>query len=73
VQKRAKKTVKHYKQIQRVLGDHQDCVVASGTLRRLAITAGTTVGENGFSYGLLYEREQQAAEDARRRVRELVG
>ena len=27
--KRAKKTVKHYKQIQTVLGDHQDGVVAS--------------------------------------------
>ena len=73
VQKRAKKTVKHYKQIQRVLGDHQDGVVASATLRRLAITAGTTAGENGFTYGLLYAREQQAAEDARRRARELVG
>jgi CHAD domain-containing protein len=71
--KQAKKTVKHYKQIQRILGDHQDGVVAAGTLRRLAITAGTTDGENGFTYGLLYEREQQAAEDARRRVRELVG
>ena len=73
VQKRAKQTVKHHKQIQRVLGDHQDGVVASATLRRLAITAGTTAGENGFTYGLLYAREQHAAEDARRRARELVG
>jgi CHAD domain-containing protein len=73
VQKRAKQTVKHYKQIQRVLGDHQDGVVASATLRRLAITAGTTAGENGFTFGLLYAREQQAAEEARRRVREVAG
>ena len=73
VQKRAKQTVKHHKQIQRVLGDHQDGMVASATLRRLAITAGTTAGENGFTYGLLYAREQHAAEDARRRARELVG
>ena len=36
-----------------------------GTLRRLALTAGTTAGENGFTYGLLYAREQQAAEKAR--------
>jgi CHAD domain-containing protein len=71
--KGAKKTVKHYKQIQRVLGDHQDSVVATATLRRLAVTAGTTAGENGFTYGLLYAREQQAAETARRRARELVG
>jgi CHAD domain-containing protein len=73
VDKRAKKTVKHHKRIQTVLGDHQDGVVASATLRRLAITAGTTPGENGFTYGLLYAREQQAAEAAGRQVRELVG
>lgn len=72
VDKHAKKTVKRFKQIQRVLGDHQDGVVASATLRRLAITAGTTVGENGFTYGLLYAREQQAADTACKRVRELV-
>jgi CHAD domain-containing protein len=71
--KRAKRTVKQYKAIQRVLGDHQDSVVASATLHRLAITAGTTVGENGFTFGLLYAGEQQSAEDARRRARELVG
>ena len=73
IDKRAKKTVKHYKQIQTVLGDHQDGVVASGTLLRLARTAGTTAEENGFTFGLLYAREQQAAEEARTRVRELVG
>jgi hypothetical protein len=60
------------KRIQRVLGEHQDCVVASDTLRRLALTAGTTAGENGFTYGLLYAREQRTAEAARRRARELV-
>jgi len=73
VDKRAKETAKHYKQFQRVLGDHQDSVVATATLRRLAIAAGTTAGENGFTYGVLYAREQRAAEDARRRVRELIG
>ena len=73
VDNRAKKTVKHYKRIQTVLGDHQDGVVASTVLRKLAITAGTTPGENGFTYGLLYAREQQAAETARSQVREMVG
>lgn len=73
VDKRAKQKAKHYKQFQRVLGDHQDSVVASITLSRLAVTAGTTVGENGFTYGLLYAREQRAAEDARNRVCELIG
>ena len=71
--KSAKKTVKHYKKIQRVLGDHQDGVVATGTLRRLALIAGTTPGENGFTYGLLYAREQQAADKARRDARKLLG
>ena len=70
--KSAKKTVKHYKKIQRVLGDHQDGVVATGTLRRLALVAGTTPGENGFTYGLLYAREQQAAEKARHDARKLL-
>ncbi|MFG1929214.1 CHAD domain-containing protein [Mycobacterium sp. NPDC048908] len=73
VHKDAARTAKHYKQFQRVLGDHQDSVVATATLRRLALTAGTTADENGFTYGLLYAREQQGAEAARRRVRELVG
>ncbi len=71
--KNAKQTAKHYKQFQRVLGDHQDGVVASGTLRRLARIAGTTPGENGFTFGLLFAREQQAAEAARQQVRELIG
>jgi CHAD domain-containing protein len=61
----AKKTAKHYKRIQRVLGEHQDSVVASDVLRRFALVAGTTPGENGFTYGLLFAREQRIAEDAR--------
>jgi CHAD domain-containing protein len=73
VDKSAKATAKYYKQFQRVLGDHQDGVVASATLRRLALTAGTTPGENGFTFGLLYAREQHLAETARSRVGELFG
>ena len=73
VDKSAKATAKHYKQFQRVLGDHQDGVVASETLYRLALAAGTTPGENGFTFGLLYAREQQLAATARSRVRELFG
>jgi len=73
VNKRAKGTTKRYKQVQRILGDYQDGVVASDTLLRLAKIAGTTVGENGFTYGLLYAGKQQDAEQARRGVRKLVG
>ena len=67
-----KRAEKHYKRIQRVLGDHQDSVVASDVLRRFALTAGTAAGENGFTFGLLYAREQQIAETLRRRARELL-
>jgi CHAD domain-containing protein len=68
----AKRTAKHYKRIQRVLGDHQDSVVAADVLRRLALIAGTTEGENGFTFGLLYAREEQIAEDARKKARGLI-
>ena len=67
-----KKSEKHYKRIQKVLGEHQDSVVASDVLRRFALTAGTSAGENGFTYGLLYAREQQIADDARAQVRKLL-
>jgi CHAD domain-containing protein len=70
--KGAKRTIKDYKQIQSPLGDHQDTVVATGALRQMALTAGTTVGENGFSYGMLYAREQQLARQCRDDVLLLV-
>jgi CHAD domain-containing protein len=61
----AKRKVKQYKKIQTVLGDHQDTAVATGVLRQMGAAAGTTVGENGFTFGLLYAREQQIARDSR--------
>jgi CHAD domain-containing protein len=67
-----KRTIKHYKQIQSVLGDHQDTVVATATLRQMAVSAGTTVGENGFSYGMLYAREQQIARRCREEALQLA-
>ncbi|OBF54179.1 hypothetical protein A5787_05395 [Mycobacterium sp. 852002-50816_SCH5313054-b] len=70
--KRAKRTIKHYKKIQGLLGDHQDTVVATEALRQMALTAGTTVGENGFSYGMLYAREQQIARRCREGALQLV-
>jgi CHAD domain-containing protein len=70
--KGAKRAVKHYKRIQSLLGDHQDTVVATETLRQMALAAGTTVGENGFSYGVLYAREQQIARECRKDALQLV-
>ncbi|MFD9668419.1 CYTH and CHAD domain-containing protein [Rhodococcus sp. NPDC059968] len=63
--KKFKKKAKKYKKIQTVLGEHQDSVVAAQTLCTLGARAGTTPGENGFAFGLLYGLEQRAAQQAR--------
>jgi CHAD domain-containing protein len=60
--------VKELKQLQDTLGEFQDSVVANETLLQLGIRAGTTPGENGFTYGLLYALEQRRAEVSRRTV-----
>lgn len=61
----SKANIKRFKTIQEVLGEHQDAVIAAGILRTLGARAGTTAGENGFTFGLLFERERRAAESAR--------
>lgn len=65
---RAKSNVKHYKKIQRLLGDYNDSVISARFLWRTATAAGTAGDENGFTYGLLYATERSVAEDARNRV-----
>jgi CHAD domain-containing protein len=57
----AKRFTKQMKQVQTVLGDHQDAIVARGVDRELGVGA-HLAGENAFSYGLLYEREAELAE-----------
>lgn len=69
--KHAKKKIRRYKHVQEVLGEHQDSLVAAEFLRRLGAAAGTRPAENGFTYGLLFAREQQAAAAAQRRARTL--
>lgn len=69
--KRAKRTIKRYKRLQSTLGDHQDSVVAAAALRRMGLAAGTTVGENGFTFGMMYAREQHIARQCRRDARRL--
>jgi CHAD domain-containing protein len=69
--KHVKRTIKHYKRIQSLLGDHQDTVVAAAALRRMAVAAGTPAGENGFTYGMLLAREQQIARRCRQDARHL--
>jgi CHAD domain-containing protein len=58
--KKADAIVAHRKEFQELLGEHQDSVVAEGLLRELGVLASTS-GQNGFTWGLLHAREQEAA------------
>jgi CHAD domain-containing protein len=51
---------KRLKKTQQELGTHHDRAVAADFLRRLGAAAGAA-GENGFTFGLLYERERAGA------------
>jgi CHAD domain-containing protein len=64
----ARRFTRQMKKIQSVLGDHQDAVVARGVDRELGIGA-HLAGENAFSYGLLYEQEDQRAARLRAEAR----
>lgn len=59
-----------YEHLQNLLGEHQDSLVSSDLLRRLGAIAGTTPGENGFSFGVLYQRERERAQAVREKARE---
>ncbi|MEJ7707359.1 MAG: CYTH and CHAD domain-containing protein [Nocardioidaceae bacterium] len=63
--------VKRAKQLQEMLGEHQDSVVSVEILRRLGARAGSSPGSNGFTYGVLLAKEQQRAQDVWAAVREV--
>ncbi|MEU9286185.1 CYTH and CHAD domain-containing protein [Streptomyces sp. NPDC048275] len=65
--KPAKRLGKRVKAVQKVLGDHQDSVVARDALRHLALAA-HAAGEPGFTWGLLYGQEQAVAEGREREL-----
>ncbi|MFJ1603781.1 CHAD domain-containing protein [Streptomyces sp. NPDC088253] len=52
--------VRSMKSLQTLLGDHQDSVMVRGALRELA-TEAHEAGENAFTYGVLYGRQEQRA------------
>lgn len=58
--KKAGRFARQMKQLQSVLGEHQDAVIARQVEQDLGISA-HLAGENAFSYGLMYERDDQAA------------
>ncbi|MCH5675241.1 CYTH and CHAD domain-containing protein [Streptomyces gilvus] len=65
--KPAKRLGKRVKAVQKVLGDHQDSVVARDNLRGLALAA-YAAGEGGFTWGLLYGQEQALAAEREREL-----
>jgi CHAD domain-containing protein len=66
--KQARRFTRQMKKIQTVLGDHQDAVVARGVDRELGISA-NLAGENAFTFGLLYDQEDQRAARLRAQAR----
>ncbi|MFJ6082640.1 CHAD domain-containing protein [Streptomyces sp. NPDC092369] len=62
--------VKSMKSVQSLLGDHQDSVMTRVTLRELSAVAHAS-GENTFTYGLLYGREEQVAAGVEARLPEV--
>ena len=69
--KKADTIVASRKAFQELLGEHQDSIVAEGLLRELGVLASTD-GENGFTWGLLHAREQQAARSVVRDLRRFL-
>jgi CHAD domain-containing protein len=63
--KTAARHAMRYQALQDLLGEHQDSIVSAELLLRLGAKAGTIAGENGFAFGILHEREEQNARNAR--------
>lgn len=55
--KKADKVIERRKDLQDLLGEHQDSIVAGEFLRSEGVRVGIRSGHNGFTYGLLYGRE----------------
>jgi CHAD domain-containing protein len=60
VGKDAARFTRRVKDLQSLLGDQHDAVIARQQVRGLGVEA-HLAGENAFTYGLLYERESEAA------------
>ena len=62
-------SVKHYQELQDILGDLQDGVVAAEVIRRIAAGTAGRHDENGFTYGLLFANEIHRSEASRAQAR----
>jgi CHAD domain-containing protein len=65
VGKKARKARKAAKDLTKVLGEHQDGVMARPVLRELGMRA-HLAGENGFTFGLLYDQERARCAEVER-------
>ncbi|MHC0434001.1 CYTH and CHAD domain-containing protein [Streptomyces sp. O3] len=63
--KPAKNLARYAKDLQNLLGEHQDSVMARAALRDLAAQA-HAAGESAFTYGVLYGREEHRAAECER-------
>jgi CHAD domain-containing protein len=54
---KADKIISERKDLQDLLGNHQDGIVSAAFLRELGGRIGVRSGQNGFTYGVLYARE----------------
>ena len=59
---KADKIISERKDLQDLLGNHQDGIVSAGFLREIGARRGIRSGQNGFSYGVLYAREIAAGD-----------
>jgi len=66
VGKKAKKARKRAKEFTRLLGEHQDGVVARPVLREQGMRS-HLAGENGFTFGVLYEQERARCDEVERK------
>ena len=69
----SEQAIKKAKGLQKLLGEFQDAVVSADVLRRLGATAGSTSGENGFTYGVLLAQEWEVMRSVRDEVRREYG
>ncbi|MGH3876411.1 MAG: CHAD domain-containing protein [Actinophytocola sp.] len=63
VGKPADRTRKRARKVTKILGDHQDSVVVRPVVRAVGAQA-HAAGENGFTFGLLHERQRMRADEA---------
>lgn len=71
--KKTRNSVERYRELQDILGEHQDAVVAARLLRRIAAGTAQNPDENGFTYGLLYAQELRRADHSREQAHVWAG